>query len=188
MWYNIDYKRLVVLLLPSFLRRPMLVSYLHVLVTPVGNLYQKWIGFRAENLYKIEHTGQVYSLENVLNDAFSKQDRLIYLTGSSFVKQRYLYSKLEEKPIFLNEKMYLYQKTAYQDNGYDFFVFVPKLILKAFPYQLKTFVDFYKRGGSRYIFQPIEDGVVSDRKYLWLNADKKSKYLGALYLWKTEDY
>jgi hypothetical protein len=68
--FEINYKRLVLLLLPTFLRKETLVAFLHVETTPVVTLYNLFLTNRNNNLYRLRMNGQVCYLRRVLNDAF----------------------------------------------------------------------------------------------------------------------
>ena len=60
-WAKIDFKRLVQLLLPTFLRKPQQTAFLNATIAPLETLY-------SETMYKMQHNGQVIYLEKVLNE------------------------------------------------------------------------------------------------------------------------
>jgi hypothetical protein len=68
--FNINYKRLVLLSLPTFLRKPLLVAFLHAAVAPATSLYRLFMINRINNLYRLRMNAQVCYLRKVLNDAF----------------------------------------------------------------------------------------------------------------------
>lgn len=70
MKFKIDYNRLVVLLLPTFLRRPVLFGFLRAAVWPLEQLYNKFRTARGEHNYRLTHNGQVCYLRACLNDHF----------------------------------------------------------------------------------------------------------------------
>ena len=70
MEFKIDYNRLIVLLLPTFLRRPVLFGLLRAAVSPVDALYKRFGKKRNEHLYRLTHNGQVCHLRACLNDRF----------------------------------------------------------------------------------------------------------------------
>lgn len=67
---DLDLRKWVILLLPTFLRGKRLVSFLHALIAPLVGLYDAFCTNRKDNLYRLRHTGQVCYLRKVLNDAF----------------------------------------------------------------------------------------------------------------------
>ena len=79
MWYKIDYKQLSASLLPTFLRQTLHVRWLWALLRPLEVLHETWLKMRAENLYKLQHSGQVCYLRKVLNDRFDPELRRIYI-------------------------------------------------------------------------------------------------------------
>jgi hypothetical protein len=91
--FNIDYKKLIVLLLPPFLRQSILFAFLKVLTKPVVTLYDSFLTNREENIYKINHTGQVCYLRKLLNDAFDVTDRRIYIEDGSVNDWKFVYKK-----------------------------------------------------------------------------------------------
>lgn len=155
MWYSVNYKKLVVLLLPGFLRKPKLIGYLQALIAPIDQLYYKWSNFRKDNLYKLEHTGQVCSFEKSLNDKFDPMERRIYLGEGNIYDTEYIYTEAEFQDVFIeteaeDDTLWLYTESETADNGIDFIVFVPKLVFDTQIYGLHAHVKYYKAGGKRY--------------------------------------
>jgi hypothetical protein len=75
--FEINYKRLALLLLPTFLRRDVLVAFLRAMTAPVVTLYNLSVINRKNNLYRLRMNGQVCYLRKVLNDAFPYADGTI---------------------------------------------------------------------------------------------------------------
>lgn len=69
-YYTVNFKKLVVLLLPTFLRQSTIVALLQVYVGGLITVYNRFITNRTNNLYKLKITGQVCYLRKMLNDAF----------------------------------------------------------------------------------------------------------------------
>lgn len=78
--YQIDYKRLVLLLLPTFLRQPRLFAFLRAMVFSVSEMHGKFLKQRNTNLLRIKRNGQVCYLRGLLNDELDQTDRLITVT------------------------------------------------------------------------------------------------------------
>ncbi|WP_268846728.1 hypothetical protein [Flavobacterium aestivum] len=154
MWYKVDFNRLAVLMLPTFLRKPLLVAYLQSLLVPIDSLYYKWSIFRNDNLYKVQHTGQICYLRKVLNDKLDVSRRRIYIGDGNRHKRQYLYTKGENRPRYLGT-MFLWQNSDYADTGVDFIVYAPQEIINTSPYELKALIEFYKAGGKRYKIEVI---------------------------------
>lgn len=154
MWYDVDFKKLAVLLLPTFLRKPVLVGYVQALFAPLATLHYKWKVKRDEDFYKLEHTGQRFSLRKVLNDTFDPEQRRLYTANGNAFPRNHIYTRAEKKPVFLG-KMYLYQRSEFLNTGVDFIVFVPQEILDTQLYEVQAIVDFYKIEPKRYQIRPI---------------------------------
>lgn len=154
MWYNIDYNKLAVLLIPSFLRKPVLTAYLQSLLLPVSNLHYDWKQKRLFDWYKIEHTGQVVLLRKVLNDTLDVGSRRIYITDGNAFPRKYIYTHAEKKPIFLG-KLFIYQNSEYLNTGVDFIVFVPQEVIDAKISELHSLIRLYKLASKRYQIRPI---------------------------------
>jgi hypothetical protein len=77
--FNINYRRLVPLLLPTFLRRPLLVAFLHAGVAPVMSLHRLFMLNRTNNLYRLRMNAQVCYLRRMLNDAFPSANGAILI-------------------------------------------------------------------------------------------------------------
>ncbi|KIO75942.1 hypothetical protein TH53_17935 [Pedobacter lusitanus] len=155
MWYKIDFKKLTVLILPTFLRQNLMVSYIQALVTPVSMLYQLWYTRREDNLYKLAHNGQVCYLRKALNDLFDNELRRIYIDNGNRFKRTYIYTRAENRPRYL-KRLFLQPSTSFADTGADFKVMLPaELNIPANYYQLNALVDFYKLASKRYTIETI---------------------------------
>ena len=67
---KIDYKKLAVLLLPTFLRQPLLMSFVRVLMTPSQRLHDEHHMARDERMYQLQHTSQICHIKDALNREF----------------------------------------------------------------------------------------------------------------------
>lgn len=71
MIYKINFSRLLINMLPTFLRQPVIYGILYAAGQVLGKLtYKDFINARMEHNYKLTHNGQVCYLRAVLNDAF----------------------------------------------------------------------------------------------------------------------
>ena len=77
--FNISYRKMVVLLLSTFLRRPLLVAFLHAAVAPLTSLHRLFMINRTNNIYRLRMNAQVCYLRKVLNDAFPSVDGAIQI-------------------------------------------------------------------------------------------------------------
>jgi hypothetical protein len=125
MWYKVDFKKLAILMLPTFLRKPIVVAYLQSLLVPIDSVYYNWSVFRNDNIYKMQHNGQICYLRKALNDKFDPSLRRIYIGNGNRYERQYLYTTPEDRPRYLGT-MYLHQNLDYADTGLDFIVYVPQ--------------------------------------------------------------
>lgn len=66
--YDMDYRRLAILLLPAAARKPRLMALLYHLTAPLRDIYSRFLDFRSDREYRLMHNGQVCLLEKVLNE------------------------------------------------------------------------------------------------------------------------
>lgn len=148
--FLIDYNKLALLMLPTFLRKVKMFAWLQVLITPIKMLYADFMNRRNANLYNLAHNGQVCYLRKVLNDSFDPTLRRIYIGDGNRYTRNYIYTNGEQQPKYLGT-MYLRQAEDYADTGLDFRVIVPDdFDINAVYHQMKATIDFYKLAGKRY--------------------------------------
>ena len=71
---KIDYRKLSVLLLPTFLRQPVIMSLFRVLMRPIQQLHDRHQTFRTQLMYELWHTGQICHIKEALNNEFGITD------------------------------------------------------------------------------------------------------------------
>lgn len=155
MWFKIDYNKLAVLYLSTFLRKSELVSFVQTVIKPIGYLYDLWYNWRIENIYKVEHTGQICSLRGSLNDKFDPDFRRIYIGNGLEHETFYIYTEAENQDVWLHTEseedvIWLYTDSETADSGYDFIVWVPEELYTTQIFGLRAHIDFYKTGGKNY--------------------------------------
>jgi len=155
MWFKINWNIFALDNIPTMLRRPAIAAFAQILLKPIDFLYYRWSNWRIDNIYKLEHTGQVCSLEGSLNDLFDPIERRIYIGEGQIYETTYIYTEAEAQDVFLNTEaeaptIWLRTEPETADNGLDFIVFVPEQIYDTQIYALTAHVEFYKAGGKRY--------------------------------------
>lgn len=116
--YNIDYKRLTVLLLPTFLRKPVMYSFLQAFLKPIVSIHTLFMAARASHLYRIAHTPQVYSLRALLNDAFDPDLRRIMVTDGATNDWLMVYPAALFTPEGGKNPIWLRQKDDFATNSF----------------------------------------------------------------------
>ncbi|MBQ9439256.1 MAG: hypothetical protein IJU35_01465 [Paludibacteraceae bacterium] len=71
--FNTDIKKLAVLLTPTFLRQPLLTAIARILMQPITTIQQTFLTMRDNNLYYLNHNGQVCRLKHALNQLYLEQ-------------------------------------------------------------------------------------------------------------------
>ena len=71
---RIDYRKLVILLLPTFLRQPVLMAWLRAMAYPLQQLHDRHQAARTQRLYELRHTSQICFIKDALNNEFGITD------------------------------------------------------------------------------------------------------------------
>ncbi len=100
-FYDIDIAKVIRHHTPVRLRKTMRLAWLGVLLYGVQRLYDLFMIFRSDRLYRLTHNSQVCYMEAVLNDLFDSVDRRIYIDDGVFIDPEWLYLTTEERPIWL---------------------------------------------------------------------------------------
>ncbi|WP_461632732.1 hypothetical protein [Labilibaculum euxinus] len=145
--FDIDIKKLIILLLPIDLRKSKIVAFLRAMATPVASLRYRFIVKRTADLYKLNHNSQVCYLRAALNDNFDVEERRIRIIDGNQYNRNYIYTRGEEKPEFIGA-IFLRDRADYADTGVDFIVEVPEGIYDQ--YRMQALIDFYRLASKRY--------------------------------------
>lgn len=146
--FEIDFNRMLVLLLPTFLRKSKMTTWLKVLISPVVALHYNFMQERNRDLYKLTHNSQVCYLRKALNDEFDKDFRRIEITDVEGKEPNYIYTFGEKKPKFLG-KIYLNNSAGIKGSGVDFYVRVPLKVANSKD-EIRALVDLYRLASKRY--------------------------------------
>ena len=148
---NIDIDKLLVLLTPTFLRKPKLIAWLRTLAMPLNKLLDDFKVHRERDLYNLTHNSQVCYLRKALNDEFDPQLRRIKIEDGRQNQRLYIYPRSANRPLYIG-KVFLYQRGSYIDGGVDFVVVLPHG-LEYDRYKLEALVNFYKLAGKRWTIE-----------------------------------
>jgi len=155
--YQIDFNKLVLWLIPAFLRKPKMYAWLQALIVPCITLKASFLNNRKTNLYKLSHGSQMFSIEAVLNDRFDKTDRRIKVKDVVFKERIYCDVREDAHPIYLNSpyrKTYipLYNRVDYAGDAIDFRIIIPQVVSVSDDnlIEAKALVNFYKRASKRF--------------------------------------
>jgi len=133
---QIDYRKLVILLLPTFLRQPVLMAWLRVMAYPLQQLHDRHQAARTQRLYELRHTSQVCFIKDALNNEFGITD---YANGfeiediNSPGEWVWIYDENvdcfdDEQHMLFDDPTYIHDKSAILPPTSAFFVLVPQSI------------------------------------------------------------
>ncbi|MCW3467647.1 hypothetical protein [Chitinophaga nivalis] len=157
--FEINYPKLVRLLLPPRLRQPRQVAWLQALTTPVSYLFQQFRRNRNANIYRLKITPQVVYLEKLLNERYDISNRRIRITDAFSYEPWYIYQIAEDKPQFLyqpgeHKPVHLFTKDEIGQQTVDFYVTVPQH-LEFNENEMRALLDNYKLAGKTYKIQTV---------------------------------
>lgn len=146
MWYKVDWDKLILLLLPTFLRKSVLYSFVRALVSPIASLHYSWEQMRAANLLKLSYNGQRCYLRKALNDRFDPDLRRIFIDEIPQLEENYIYQPEENLDYYLDT---MYLDLDYTEGGetVDFVVYVPADVMNKINEIIAT-LEFYKLAGK----------------------------------------
>lgn len=156
--YNVNIKRLALLTLPTWLRRPLAGALIYAGVSPLGRLLGELRAYRSATSYRLSHNGQVCKLRGVLNDEFDPELRRIEIEDSDSTGNR------EAATVWLREMgrwvmvprrgaggASIHREGFGGTSGYDFWVTVPgELRTAETETRLRAIVNTYKLASKRY--------------------------------------
>lgn len=156
--YDVNMKRLALLALPTWLRRPLAGALVYAGVGPLGRLLQELRVYRSDTRYRLGHNGQVCKLRGVLNDVFDPEERRIEIEESESA------GSIEVTTVWLREAgrwvmvkrrgngcMIVHREGFGGTSGYDFWVTVPMELRTAkTEARLRATVNMYKLASKRY--------------------------------------
>ena len=99
--YALDINTLINWLLPSAVRKVVMVHLFNVLLWPVRMLNEAFVLYVDRTRYELRITGQVRSLEFHLNRVFSPIANDIYITASVTSTQLFIFLESENQPLYL---------------------------------------------------------------------------------------
>ena len=155
--YEVNMKRLALLTLPTWLRRPLVGALIYAGVSPLGRLLHELRTYRDATGYRLRHNGQVCKLRGALNDAFDPERRIkVEDAEGSGAGGALVYERSEGRPLLPgrrdNGRAELINGRGYGGaSGYDFLVTVPlSLQGKIDESRLRATVDGYKLASKRW--------------------------------------
>lgn len=131
-YFNIAFSKLAILLLPTFLRMPLVKAWASLAAYPFGRIYDIFSNNRSDNLYNLSITGQVCRLRKMLNDAFPLAGgRITIEDGSASGEWQYAWGENYDpyrKYLLVDGNTLLWGKSVIQAGVSGFVVKVPTVL------------------------------------------------------------
>ena len=155
--YDVNFKRLALLLLPTFRRRPLTAAVAYAAVSPLQRLHTRFVLWKRNTDYRLRHNGQVCYLRALLNDMFDPIDRRITITDNAEnVGYIILHHRDTDQSVRLpargSGRAVILNRRGYGGvNGYDFWVNLPVALYgKVGLAQVTGVVNTYKLASKRF--------------------------------------
>lgn len=154
--YRVNVRRLALLALPTWLRRPVVGALVYAGVSPLGRLLQELRAFRGATSYRLGHNGQVCKLRGALNDLFDPVMRRIVVEDAVADESRYptsLWVREAGRWLSVRERAggvtVVGGRGFAGSGGYDFVVVLP-VDLVVDECRLRAVVNVYKLASMRF--------------------------------------
>ena len=134
--YDINFKKLIMLLLPTFLRGKRIVSLPRAAVLRIDFVHGEFSSNRKRNLYRTEMNGQVCRMRRMLNDAFPDANNRIRIDEGERGGE-WIYAWDEEYDPYrrylpiTDEGVLIHDVGVMLDGVNNFIVYVPRRIFNA---------------------------------------------------------
>ncbi|MCD7935973.1 MAG: hypothetical protein LUG98_03865 [Tannerellaceae bacterium] len=154
--YQINIKKLALMQLPTFMRKPAITGIAYAAVSSLGYCYTQFHHFRLDCLQQLTKNGQVCYLQAILNDLFDSNDRRITITDSvQLAEQPVIWRDTNRNdPIPLRENnpgKLIYRQSMSGAYAYDFTVRIPSdLRFEIDEKRLRAVVNMYKLTSKRF--------------------------------------
>lgn len=155
--FNIDLNREVANVLVVPWRKTKFVQWLMCLIHPVNLLLTSFLRYRTATNYKLDHTAQVFSLEDVLNDAFDATQRRIYINDGIYTFPVWFYDRNDDKPVYFFDRatdgpVRFYNRASLAQLDEDFTVVIPAALglPEAEIIRLRALIDLYRLPDKTY--------------------------------------
>lgn len=156
--YAVNMKRLALLLLPTFWRKPLIGGLIYAGVSALGRQLGELREYRKETGYRLEHSGQACKLRGVLNDEFDPELRRIRVEDSesaAMSETSRIWKREKERwaivPARGRGALTIHREGYAGTSGYDFWLTVPAELRSAeTETRLRAMTDIYKLASKRY--------------------------------------
>lgn len=151
--YDIDYRKLAVLLLPMCLRRQGIIALVRAFVSPLGTLSENFGDFRSRKNYRLTHNGQTCYLRAVLNDEFDAEQRRITIDDNESTSLALILKRRTVNTLRVPRRgslLRVYRRGWEVSGDVGFAVHVP-IELESRGRELRAVINTYKLASKKYI-------------------------------------
>jgi hypothetical protein len=124
---NVNFKRLLLLLTPTFLRKGVIKSLLSAIAKAFQSVKKDIDSFYSDINYHVRVTPQLFSLEKMLNDKCDKLLRRIYI-GTPHPGEPFYFTNVRADMKYFGGGDASQFFTGNSDYAYDFAVYLPHAI------------------------------------------------------------
>ncbi|KMQ70249.1 hypothetical protein ACM44_13430 [Chryseobacterium koreense CCUG 49689] len=163
--FDLNLKKYALLATPPFLRGTIFMSFINSFIDPLDVLYITFLKNRKQNLIKMNHNFQKFSMQKRLNDVFDQIERRIKIVNAVQYEGVFIYTEAETDPtkpgyystdlsnkmkwLFGNEKPIYLRNESELSSDYDFIVEIPDAGINQM--QMKAEIDFYVLPSKSYL-------------------------------------
>ncbi len=125
--FDVDIKKLAILLLPTFLRQSLFLALIGSAVRALGQTHIEFAKYREDVDYRRNHNGQVCYLQAALNDSLDTELRRIRISDTYRTMPVVFYPVDDEKPVVFDSStpVVFERQDLFGANMQDFEVLVP---------------------------------------------------------------
>src|SRR5690554_4187701 len=150
--YNINWFRLVKMLILPAVNKPTLLAFINSVLAPIRTNYDAFLSFKEDAEYRVQHNGQICFLQKMLNDQFDNSLRRIRVQNVKPKERLWFYLPEDDKPVFfyneVDHPVYFYNPEDYY-NEFDFEVLIPSVLTSKIN-QMTVQINYYKIYSKNY--------------------------------------
>ena len=167
MWYNVDFNKWAVQLLPPILRSKVLVVLLKIMLIPFVQLHAQFMRYRATIAGRLNVTASIQDIERILNATFFLKSSQIYIEDINDDSKSVLYFSREgQSSVFVNLLRTMWYPGEVPDKP-NFIVHIPDCLCTSlnkaedkykglFLTTIINLIEYYKPAGRRYALKLYE--------------------------------
>lgn len=130
--YQVDWIRFARIIMPSFLRKTVFVSWLTALLKPVIDLYDTFIVYTNRQIYLMSFRFQKASMEKLLNEEFNGGGGIYIEDVNVNIQPNFIFDNIDNQPTtFIYDNAdneaphFIYDNADYYTSSYNYIIWVP---------------------------------------------------------------